>query len=201
MNPILRLAGVLMLALAATLAPAAEKPDLGMTIEEGEAGIHIAAQAVSLRSLVDEIAERSGIVFDVPPALAKQAVTADVVAASWSAVVEQLLAGYNTIAQRQQGASGALVRVWVLGRKERDDVPSPAPPSARETPPAATPEHVRRTPWNPGPEADSDPGTAEAPPGAVPTAHPGDGPPTDIEPSPDFEPPPASGRDLSGPGG
>lgn len=160
-------------------------PD-GLLIEDGENGIRIHAYRVELGVLLEHLHRRSGIAFDVRPGLGQQTLDAKIEVATWSAVVEELLSGFNTVIQRTEGAQSSIARVWVLGREDTKPAPPPQPESSQPEPPA----RVERTPWNPGPEDGIDPRTEDAPPGVVSTVQPGDGPPIQREGVTDHQQPP-----------
>ena len=165
-------------------APSAMLVD-GLLIEDGESGIRIQAEQIELGVLLEHLHRRSGIAFDVRPGLEQQTLDVEVEAATWSAAVEELLAGFNTVIQRREGPQPSVVRVWVLGREGTSQVPAPQPVPF----PSESPGPAERTPWNPGPEDGMDPGTEDAPPGVVSTVRPGDGPPIQLDGRTDHQQP------------
>jgi hypothetical protein len=76
-------------------------------------GLHLAADNRRLDTLLAELAQNSGIVFDRPEGLKDHPVTVRADAADWASIIRAALQGFNHVDQLNQ--SGAIERVIITG--------------------------------------------------------------------------------------
>lgn len=95
--------------LAQAASPAEPNVTTGILLEQSHAVYH-RLQSQSLKSAIESVAGRTGIVFKIHPSVEGDRIEKKLAAASWNEAIEQLLAGYNYVVENQ-GSQVTLVTV------------------------------------------------------------------------------------------